>query len=864
MAERPIILFGEPTPAGKSTRGGGAAKIQFPSHEKQVNRIAPKMEALEKALPTLQQMTAGIEYERTLVFEVAGSTDGFYKAVHAWGDNAEWIFGIPKEFTASDDFYEYKEVKEETEEGENIKRIRRDDKLVIGGKVYCVLTNAQAQREMLQLWKRFQIDHTIKFPHGKGSLKHVFEQLSDIHPWGYAERIEETGILEAWKLDLQDVDLGSVKCEIELFFRNSQVNRQKQEDDLKSRITNLSGSVMSISVIEEIKYHAILAELPRNAVELIIKKDENVSLLTAEQIMFFRPVGQSVYIPDGADAPYDLDVPAADEIIDEPIIALFDGLPQENHPYLINRLIIDDPDGYTAQYQLVDRKHGTSMASLIAPGDLPGTVRQVTHKIYIRPIMKPISGLHETNEQLPDDILIVDKIHEAVRRLFDEKQGAVAKTVKVVNLSIGIEQRQFDRSMSPLARLLDWLSYRYRLLFIVSAGNQIPFKRIWDAGIPFGEYVKLDILKRDETVIKWVADNSRNLRLLSPAESVNSLTVGASFEDNLSFSDDARQLLPCSPEMINPISALGKGINNSIKPDIIYSGGRCVIGESFSHLGSLEWLINWREPGIQSAAPFAPGNNTKTAFTFGASNAAALITHEASRCYDALLDIFSEAQRDIPIEYVALIIKAMLVHGAEWGDLCKKLVQTLEFTNRNQYSDTIHRFIGYGKPDIDWAVECSKKRITLVAYGELNIGEARIYDLPLPFDFSRERIIRRLTATLTYFTPIVPSRQDYRAAMLWFDFPDSKKHLLDSRIEIDWQAARRGSVQHEIFENNDIIAWDEDSIFKIKVNCAADANEQLSDTVPYALLVTFEIKSNINTDVYTKIAEKVHPRVPAN
>jgi hypothetical protein len=68
-------------------------------------------------------------------------------------------------------------------------------------------------------------------------------------------------------------------------------------------------------------------------------------------------------------------------------------------------------------------------------------------------------------------------------------------------------------------------------------------------------------------------------------------------------------------------------------------------------------------------------------------------------------------------------------------------------------------------------------------------------------------------------------------------------------------------VQHEIFENDEIVTWGEDDIFQIKVNCRAVADEHLAVAIPYALMVSFEIKSNINIDVYTKVADRIRPRV---
>jgi hypothetical protein len=59
-------------------------------------------------------------------------------------------------------------------------------------------------------------------------------------------------------------------------------------------------------------------------------------------------------------------------------------------------------------------------------------------------------------------------------RLLYEDEGAtplVAPGVRVLNLSIGDPSRTLDGPMSPLPRMIDWLSWRYRVLFLVSAGN---------------------------------------------------------------------------------------------------------------------------------------------------------------------------------------------------------------------------------------------------------------------------------------------------------------------------------------------------------------------------------------------------------
>jgi len=855
--ERPIILFGKPNTADRNTKGGGSSKIGFPSHSRQASRLEPKLEALQKVIDNnkilLQQSPTGIEPEKTLVFEVSGELKSFYTAIKNLGDDVEWIFDTSEYMLVTDDFYVCKMDK-------HTKTISRDEtKSKFTGKVYCILANNRALEEMVSLWKSYAKNPNMSFPTRKTGLRDVFNNLIDIHFWGYKERIEETGILEAWKEDLQlEPELSEVKCEIELFYRKSKELQQRRENYVKDLILSVGGQVLGSTVIDAINYHALLASLPRQTVQSIIDK-KDVALASAEQIMFFQAVGQSVIISDDniSDSTLQVNVPSI--VSDEPIIALFDGLPQENHPYLNGLLNVDDPDNYAAHYTVSARMHGTSMASLIAHGDINNIRHQVTHKIYVRPIMKSKSTLNGTGEEIPDDILIVDKVHEAVRRLFEPDAGRVAPSVRVINLSIGFPGRIFDRLMSPLARLLDWLSYTYRVLFVVSAGNH---SNNIDVGMSFSDFSALSIEERTNIIIQNMNNNLRIQRLLSPAESVNALTIGASFSDESNFTTDARQALPCIDNMVSPISALGRGMSNSIKPDIIFDGGRNTLLQNGMGGTELRWRPSQtREPGSVSAAPYDLASGAqKIMHSFGTSNAAAMTSHEASRCFDTLSDVFSDAGEALPYGAVALLIKAMLVHGSEWGELYNVFNSALGIPQR--FTDYVYRFFGYGKPNIDKAVECAKNRITLLGYGELKDGEAHLFDLPLPFDeFSRNKILRRLTATLACFSPITPSRQAYRSAQLWFSIEGAKKHLIDNRINADWQATRRGSLQHEIFQNDEIVVWGSNDAIQLKVNCANVADDKFAGSVPYALMVSFEIDAAVNIDVYERVSTKVKPPV---
>lgn len=859
MPERPILLFSEKFRAERAKRSGGNDNIKFPNKARQINRLSPKFSSLQTALNNgnlaLQNAPNTIEPEYTLVFEVAGSVDAFYTTINCLNDGAqkkytqggyaEIIFDLPDRLDVNDDFYDLD------------KSGTRTNKTSIPSKLYCVSTNGRALQELLSLWNLYTTDEDFKFPIGKAGLRAVFEQLNDIRQWGVQERLEETGVLEDWNEMLPYTGNQGIKCEIELFYSKDPIKQQTRERIVSQLVNEQQGRVISKCLIDEINYHSLLIELPRKCIEKIIERQE-IALVQSEQIMFFHSTGQ--HVVSAGDSFEGSHVPTAmTQLIDEPVIALFDGLPQENHPYLQNILMVDDPDNYAQNYIASIRNHGTSMASLIAHGDLNHNTYTTTRKIYVRPIMKAITDFNgELNESVPDDILLVDKIHIAVRRLFENVNGeAVAPQVKVINFSIGDLNRVFINAISPLARLLDWLSYKYNVLFIISAGNHYYDFNLDES---FETFASKNITDRSKSLMKYVNGESHLHRLLSPAESINSLTVGALFADFTTFTESAQQILPCDSILVDPASATGKGVNKSVKPDIVYYGGRNTIRKTISTTNSAKWRFpHSYEPGILSAAPGTIGTK-KESYSSGTSNATALITHEAAKCYD-IIDSLVANGCEIDGNYYALLIKAMLAHGAEWNENIFEAYASL-LDDRRKASDTVFKYFGYGFPDMERAQTCTKKRATLLGFGSLKDGEADVFSLPLPFDFARNKIFRRLTLTLASFVPTITNRQKYRATQIWATLEGAKSKW--NRKDIDWQAALRGTLQHEIFENNKTEVWGEDDCLSIKVNCRNDADSKCILPVQYALMVSFEIKEDIDIDVYERIADKVRPRVAPN
>ncbi len=74
------------------------------------------------------------------------------------------------------------------------------------------------------------------------------------------------------------------------------------------------------------------------------------------------------------------------------------------------------------------------------------------------------------------------------------------------------------------------------------------------------------------------------------------------------------------------------------------------------------------------------------------------------------------------------------------------------------------------------------------------------------------------------------------------------------------KAALRGSVQHEILEGSDAVAFVDGNRFECKVNCSADAGE-LTGNVRFAVCVSLEVGIDSGIPVYQEIRDRIRPPV---
>lgn len=855
----PILVFPEPASADRTKRAAGFGTPSHPGARRQAERLAPQFRRLQNALEkrriALQNNSLGIKPEMVLVLETIGAVQDFFQAVKKV-KGLEWLAEYEVDEIAPGDGFEDP----------------NNPKKNLNGRLFLMMSDKQALTELQSLFDSWHRNPKKKFNKGLAPFKHAFKYLHKIRPWNVHDRLRETGLLDDWR-DREAWGQTVVPFEAELWYHDDQARRKDAANLIRDLIKEHGGKIVTECVIRDIAYHAILGQIEISHVRELFDRPEarqKLALLQCDDVMFFRPVGHCV-VPIGDEMEVVTSVQPSKlkhHSIGIPVVALFDGMPMTGHKLLDGRLVVDDPDGYEDIYQAKERSHGTAMASLICHGDLNSRIDEPLRRpIYVRPIMQPKRGFNgQFNEVVPENVLPVDLVHRAVVRMFDGEgnEPPTSPGVRVINLSIGDPARQFVREISGWARLLDWLSDKYNLLFVVSAGNHIRPISLETQAVGLQNFNEEE---RQQLVISAVAKDTRNRRLLSPAETLNGVTVGAIHIDDCGPQPN-HLIDPLRTDIPNVISAHGPGYRRAIKPEIHLPGGRQLLSEGpTSAKGTI--LVHPDTSGQTGqcvAAPGPVGTLNATRYTLGTSNAAALGTREAYRFYELLESLRLQPEVDIPEEYDAVLMKTLLVHGAKWGEMFGPFEASLcTDQNRRAFRDYVVRFLGYGQPDFKRVVMGADQRVTVVGFGQLLDGEAAEFALPLPLSLADIRPRIRVIITLAWFSPIYSRNQKYRVAHLWYDKPRGSIEI-NGRSDAFHYAAQRGTLQHEIFEGFGKAVQD-DSKMIVKVNCRKDANDILRP-IRFGLAVTLEITENLifRIPIYEQVRERlsVHARVPVD
>ena len=852
---RPLLAFG-PAIVGERKRKKGFPNLVTPNSSRQVSRIEPQFRKLVATFEAQRaKMGVGIPDEvdpnLVIVFDLAGSVKDFCNAINKI-EGLEFLSEFVGDDTEPDDDFYLKD-----EEG------NKTDKLV-SHSLYLVMSNMAAIEELLQLFEKWKSDPKVTLDRGLYKFKEMFQQLVAIRHWGPQDRIQETGLYEEWKERLEVIGNSQsfVQVEVELWYRQDKIKQIKAEEIVRNNVSDVAGKVISRALIPEINYHALLVELPIQQVELFLAEGaESVQLLTVDEIMFVSPYRPMALGWQDNDSIADDDLikgialNEGERIQGKPRVALLDGLPVSNHGALRGRLIIDDPDDLENHYPVIKRQHGTEMASLIIHGDLNEPDSPLDRPLYVRPIMESVEGIGCT-EQVISNVLFPDLLIRAVRRIMegDGDSEAVAPSVRIINLSIGDPARVLTRRMSPGGRVLDWLAVNYNLLFIVSAGNhnEIPIT------IPVEALSNIESART--AAVQATFNNSLLLGILSPGDAINVLTIGATHNDKADAIKVPDTVLDVNRANFPAhYSGRGPGINRSIKPDLYYMGGRVVYKRPVitpEQQGNIDLEIADSSvvgPGVRAAVPSRGGAINGTKFCIGTSNAAALVTHEASKLFDILEE--GNSENNLPDAlYHPLLVRALLVHASSWGEWKKDL--DLKEKNRKQLTP----LLGYGCLDPSRLGFSARNRAMVIAGGSITKDQRHTYNLPLPLSLRSKAEWHRFTVTLAFAAPTVGTLNRYRGSKVYFEYKEDGTETA-KRSEAEPNMVRRGSLQHEIIEGTRAMTFAEGDAFSIHVECMDDAQHlRKKEEIKYALVASVETAEQTSTTIYDEVRMALRTR----
>jgi hypothetical protein len=199
-------------------------------------------------------------------------------------------------------------------------------------------------------------------------------------------------------------------------------------------------------------------------------------------------------------------------------------------------------------------------------------------------------------------------------------------------------------------------------------------------------------------------------RLLSPAESINGVTVGALHADEAGDVTLGYRVDPSDGlAMFSPGAANGRGFRRALKPDVVANGGRIFYREAFGADTNELHIPNIPQvgPGIRVAMP-----PDAEGFAAGTSPAAALITRAAAEMHHVIAEV--TAGQILSRRQQAVATKALLLHCARKPDGI-------------QLPEPFEQFVGLGTICRDLADGCLPNEATVLFLGRSVRGRSKSF-----------------------------------------------------------------------------------------------------------------------------------------
>jgi serine protease AprX len=339
-------------------------------------------------------------------------------------------------------------------------------------------------------------------------------------------------------------------------------------------------------------------------------------------------------------------------------IGIIDGGISDYNPFLKPYIVARET--YVGKdYQ--NPSHATFIASTIQYGNILNDIGAPSSQLFH---FVDVIAIPNSNPKFgPVDTVSEESLMEIIEEVMEKYAG----TTKIWNLSLGIESKVCNGSMSDLGVFLDYIQDKYHVQMFVSSGNlNTPPLREWP--------VQADMNERD--------------RIISPADSVRAISVGA-----VALYESADSIVKSNEP--SPFSRRGPGANYIVKPDVVDYGGN--ISRDFNIAGLGMKGMDIRGNVIEGV---------------GTSYSTPRVAQKFAAVYDEMVE------RDL------LLAKAMVIHSAR--------MNSRDVLDR--YPDNI-KYYGFGMPSVDVQdiLQCSKNEITLVFRQKVTQGtHLEMFNFPYP------------------------------------------------------------------------------------------------------------------------------------
>ncbi|WP_316754579.1 S8 family peptidase [Pedobacter aquatilis] len=530
---------------------------------------------------------------------------------------------------------------------------------------------------------------------------------------------------------------------------------------------------------------------------------------------------------------------------DSPKICIIDSGIQQNHLLLAPAMLPERsinfvPNETTFADQVSNGGHGTKVAGAILYGAAIPREGELQAPFYLTNMR-----VLDANKAMSSLLFEPALMHTIVDQNTD---------TTLFNLSINARIPCRTRHMSQWASAIDMICHEGEKVFVVSAGN------INDSNHLANRPGIKEHLAANRHYPSYLLEPSS--RIADPAQSIFSITVGSVCIDGF---DDPDRMSFGKKDFPSSFSRSGLGMWGAIKPEVVEYGGDWIREKAGSNLT----IIPETSPELVKTGLHGVGR-----VDIGTSFSAPKVTH-----------ILGHLQKLFPKEN-ALFYKALLIQSARLPEAIFQNPQSRHL-----------RYMGYGIPNLDRAIDNTPFRITFTESGKIAAKKAKIFSVKIPPELRKqgEAYDILIEVSLCYSAEPRRTRKNIRSYLsTWLTWDSSKlgqsvqsfqsdvlKDMVDSSLDQDdqepedphsikwciWSHSNWGKIKdlrRQASANQKdwtvLKSFDLPSELSFAVIGRKGWENDLHKEIPYSFVVSFEIL-NAEIEIY-EIMQKVNIEVP--